>query len=96
MLFSLHSPLSPDFRLYAVSRKLPREHGFTPKVSLEKGVERMYDLLTRQDMKKRITEKAHVIKPVTRWTGEKKESGVLEVYAPGTKIDDGYKGRLDM
>ena len=79
----------------AVSRKLPREHGFTPKVSLEKEVERMFELLTRPDIKKRIAEKAHVIKPVTRWTGEKKESGVLEVYTPGTKIDDGYKGRLD-
>lgn len=78
-----------------VSRKLPQEHGFDSNVPMEKEVERMFDLLTKEEIKKRIKEKKHVIMPRTRWSGEKKESGVLEVYKPGEKEKGGYEGRLD-
>lgn len=78
-----------------VSKKLPKEHGFRPKVSLEKEIDRMFDLLTDEHIVKRIQEKKHVIMPKTRWSGEKKESGVLEVYKPGEKEIKGYKGKLD-
>ncbi|MFP3872785.1 MAG: NAD-dependent epimerase/dehydratase family protein [Candidatus Natronoplasma sp.] len=78
-----------------VSRKLPKEHGFEPKVSLEDEVERMLELLSKEDIKKRIDEKKHVIMPKTRWSGEKKESDVLEEYKPGEKESEGYEGKLD-
>jgi len=76
-----------------VSQKLPKL-GFTPKVSLEKEITRMFELLTKPEIKKRIEEKKHVILPKTRWSGEKKESGVLEVYEPGTKKKEGHQGKL--
>jgi len=76
-----------------VSKKLPNL-GFAPKVSLGKEITRMFELLTKPEIKKRIEEKAHVIMPKTRWSGEKKESGVLEVYEPGTKKKEGFKGKL--
>ncbi|MFW5928110.1 MAG: NAD-dependent epimerase/dehydratase family protein [Thermoplasmatota archaeon] len=78
-----------------VSKKLPQEHGFKPKVPMEKEVERMLELLSQDEIKKRIEEKKHVIMPKTRWSGEKKESGVLEVYKPGEKEHEGYEGKLD-
>jgi hypothetical protein len=55
----------------------------------------MFELLTQPGIKKRIEEKSHLILPKTRWDGFKKESGVLEVYEPGTREDTGYKPRLD-
>jgi len=79
----------------AVSRKLPHVFGFTPKVSLEKEITRMFELLMQPDIKKRIEEKVHLIMPRTRWDGFKKVSDVLEVYEPGTREDMGYKPRLD-
>ena len=78
-----------------VSKKLPQEHGFKPQVPMVKEVERMLELLNQDHIKKRIDEKKHVIMPKTRWSGEKKESGVLEVYKPGEKEHEGYEGKLD-
>lgn len=77
-----------------VSRKLPAL-GFSPKISMEKEITKIFDLLLRPEIKKRIQEKAHLILPQTRWNGEKRESGVLEVYDPGTKQKGGYEGVLD-
>jgi UDP-sulfoquinovose synthase len=77
--------------LEVVSSKLPHTFGFEDKVNLEKEVTRMFELLTRPEIAKRIKEKEHVILPKTRWTGEKKDSEVLEVYDPGTKEFRGYK-----
>ena len=74
-----------------VSERLPNDFGFIPKVSLEKEVTRMFDLLTTPEIKERIAQKAHVIMPKTWWSGEKRESGTLEVYEPGTREDTGYK-----
>ncbi len=78
-----------------VSRKLPNTFGFNQNVSLEKEIERMFELLTTPEIKKRVEEKSHLVMPRTRWDGFKKESDVLEVYEPGTKEDTGYKPRLD-
>jgi UDP-sulfoquinovose synthase len=77
-----------------VSRKLPGKFGFTPKVSLEEEITRMFELLTQPEIKRRIHEKAHLILPKTWWSGEKKEAGVLEVYEPGTKERVGYEPQL--
>lgn len=77
-----------------VSQKLPGEFGFTPKVSMEKEVTRMFELLITPEIKERITQKAHVIMPKTWWTGEKKDSGVIETYEPGTREDTGFKAVL--
>jgi UDP-sulfoquinovose synthase len=75
-----------DFHpLEVVSKKLPGEMGFTPKVTLEQEVTRMLELLNQPEIKCRIGEKAHTIAPVTKWSGEKKQSGVLETYKPGTR-----------
>ncbi len=75
-----------------VSRKLPNQFGFSPEVGLEKEITRMFELLTRKEMKKRIEQKKHTIMPVTRWDGTKKESETIEVYDPGTKKKEGYEG----
>ncbi|MDA2935719.1 NAD-dependent epimerase/dehydratase family protein [Patescibacteria group bacterium AH-259-L05] len=75
------------------STKLP-DLGFRPKVSLEKEITRIFELLTQPEIKKRIEEKAHLFIPKTTWSGERKESEVLEVYEPGTKKKKGYKGIL--
>jgi len=77
-----------------VSQKLS-SLGFEPKVSLEKEIIRMFELLTKPEIKKRIEEKRHSIMPKTRWSGEKKESDILETYEPGTKEKGGYEGILD-
>lgn len=82
-----------DHPLEVVSQNLPGL-GFEPKVSLEKEISRMFKLLTRPAIKRRIEEKAHVILPKTRWSGEKKESDILEIYQPGTKKKKGYQGIL--
>ncbi|MBA7516574.1 hypothetical protein ES705_08622 [subsurface metagenome] len=79
----------------AVSSKLPNVFAFKQKVSLEKEINRMFKLLTRPDIVNRIREKIHTIMPKTRWTGEKKESKVIEKYKPGTKKPGGYQGVLD-
>jgi UDP-sulfoquinovose synthase len=78
-----------------VSRKLPQEFEFTQKISLEKEIDRIFQLLTQPGIKKRIAEKAHTILPKTHWTGEKKEADVIEKYKPGTKTYGEYQGILD-
>ena len=77
-----------------VSKKLPNEFGFNPAVSLEKEVERMFSLLMTPEIRRRLEEKKDTIMPKTRWSGEKKESGVLEVYKPGEKKSGGFHGVL--
>jgi len=77
-----------------VSQKLSKL-GFTPKVTLEKEITRIFELLTKPEIKKRIEEKQHLILPKTRWSGEKRESKILENYEPGTKKKEGYQGKLD-
>jgi len=84
-----------DFHPFeVVSEKLPDVFGFIPKVTPEKAVSRMLDLLTREDIKTRIEEKSHTILPKTWWSGEKKDTGVLETYKPGSKKSTGYKPKL--
>jgi|GEM_PF-50277 len=80
----------------AVSRKLQGEFDFHPTVKLEEEIYRMLDLLTEEEMKKRIEEKKHVITPRTRWNGEKGKMDVLEEYEPGEKkFNINLKQRLD-
>jgi UDP-sulfoquinovose synthase len=78
-----------------VSRNLPHEFGFEPKVSLQEEITRAYELLTQPEIRGRIMEKKHVILPETWWTGEKREAEVLEVYEPGTKEKAGFEPVLD-
>lgn len=68
-----------------VSKKLPRELGFRSRISLEEEVQHMFELLTQEKIIKRIEAQKEVILPQTKWSGEKKQPGVLEVYKPGTK-----------
>lgn len=76
-----------------VSEGLPRK-GFVPKISLEKEIIRMFELLTKPGIKERIKEKEHLIWPQTTWSGEKRKSEVFEVYEPGTKKEQGHKPKL--
>ena len=78
-----------------ISRKLPNEFRFESKVGLEKEISRMFKLLTQPHIKKKIEQIKYVIMPKTRWDGEKKESGVIEIYEPGTKKKEGYEPILD-
>jgi UDP-sulfoquinovose synthase len=81
--------------LEVVSTNLPNDFGFTPTTNPEKEIESMLELLVKPEIKNRIEEKKHAIMPKTWWNGEKKDSGVLEVYEPGTKETSGYEGKLD-
>lgn len=77
-----------------VSTKLPERFGFVPKVSPEEEITRMFELLTRPEIKRRIEEKAHVVWPRTFWSGEKREAEVLEVYEPGARPRGLYEPQL--
>ncbi len=79
----------------AVAAKLPGEFQLSDPIPLEKTLEQTFDLLTRPEIKARIEEKMHSIMPVTTWSGEKKKSGVLEKYAPGTRTYGEHEGVLD-
>jgi UDP-sulfoquinovose synthase len=59
--------------------RLPNEYGFEPKHSPEDVVYEMLKLLTQPEIKARIEEKKHLIRPSTWWSGMKKEAGTLEV-----------------
>ena len=58
---------------------LPDKFGFEPLSSLDEEVYRMFELLTRKEIKARLEEKEHVILPRTRWSGKKQDSKVIEV-----------------
>jgi len=80
--------------LEVVSEKLPNTFGFRPITTLEDEIRRMFEVLTRPEVRPRLEQKRHTVMPRTRWSGEKRESEVLEVYEPGTKQFGGYQGRL--
>lgn len=77
-----------------VSTKLPNELGFTPKVPLEVEIRHMFELLTQPHIVERIKRVAHLIKPRTWWSGEKRIVETLEVYRPGTRRPRGFEPRL--
>lgn len=80
--------------LEVVSTNLPNRFGFKPTISLEEEITETFKLLTKPKIKERIEEKKHTVMPKTRWSGEKKDSDVLEVYQPGKKKKGGYRGKL--
>ena len=74
-----------------VSEKLPEDLGFRPKVPLEKEIRRMFELLTQPHIKRRLKRVAHLIRPKTWWSGEKRVVETIEVFKPGTKRIEGFK-----
>jgi hypothetical protein len=62
-----------------IYEKLPKEYGFKPRVSPEEAVYRMFELLTRPEIKARIEQKKHLILPKTWWSGVKKQVETIEV-----------------
>ncbi len=68
-----------------IYENLPKRYGFKPNISLEEEVYRMFELLTRPEIKKRIEEKKHHIVPKTWWSGEKREVEMLEVFESENK-----------
>ncbi len=69
----------------AVSKKLEGEFDLKPTVRLRDELRRMFEVLTKPEVKKRLEEKKHVVDPRTRWNGDKKEMDTIEEYMPGTK-----------
>lgn len=80
--------------LEVVSKKLPAA-GFVPRVDLEKEIRRMFEVMTRPEIRKRLEAKIDVIMPQTRWSGVKQKSETLETYKPGVKETKGYHGVLN-
>lgn len=68
-----------------VSKKLERDYGLKAKIRLKDEIRRMFKILTKPEIKKRIELTKDSILPETRWDGTHKKSGVLEEYKPGTK-----------
>jgi len=62
-----------------IYENLPKKFGFKPRVTLEEEIRRMFDLLTKPEIKRRIEEKKHHIIPKTWWSGEKKRVNTLEI-----------------
>jgi UDP-sulfoquinovose synthase len=62
-----------------IYEKLPKEYGFQPQVTPEEEVYRMFELLTRPEVKARIEQKKHLILPRTWWSGEKRRVDTLEI-----------------
>jgi UDP-sulfoquinovose synthase len=63
----------------AIYKKLPDNYGFQPQVSVDEEIRRMFELLLKPEMKKRIEEKKDLILPKTWWSGVKKEVERLEL-----------------
>jgi len=78
-----------------ISRKLPNEFGFERKVTLKEEIDRMLEILTRDEIKDRIDSMKDAIIPETQWSGEKEEPDVIEVYKPGEKDHGVYEPKLD-
>jgi len=82
--------------LEVVSTNLPNKFGFKPTISLEEEIAETFKLLTKPKITLRMKEKKHTIMPKTRWSGEKKDSEVLEVTQASKKKakNKGYQGKL--
>ncbi|RKY33420.1 MAG: NAD-dependent dehydratase [Candidatus Duberdicusella sinuisediminis] len=63
----------------ALYEKLPKNYGFTPKVNIAKEIYRMFELLSKPQIRERIEEKKHLIIPKTWWSGVKREVKRLEL-----------------
>ena len=70
-------PFEPIFE------SLSKDYGFEPKISPEDAVYRMFELLTRPEIKQRIDQKKHLILPRTWWSGEKKQVETIEILKKG-------------
>ena len=62
-----------------IYENLPKKFGFKPLVSLEEEIYRMFKLLTKPEIKRRIEEKKHHIIPKTWWSGEKRKVETIEI-----------------
>ena len=72
-------PFEPIFE------RLTREFGLEPQVTPEEAVHRMFELLTRPEIKERIEQKKHLILPRTWWSGEKKQVEMIEMLGEETQ-----------
>ena len=63
-----------------IYENLHEKFGFKPKVSLEEEISRMFKLLTKPEIKRRIEEKKHHIIPKTWWSGEKRKVETIEIF----------------
>lgn len=77
-----------------VSTHLREDFEFVERVTLEKEVERMFELLSQPEMVKRIKEKAHALNPKTNWDGSKKDPDIIEHYKPASREISGFTGKF--
>jgi len=59
---------------------LPKKFGFKPRVAIEEEIYRMFKLLNKPEIKRRIEEKKHHIIPKTWWSGEKRKVETIEIF----------------
>ncbi|KXA91433.1 hypothetical protein AKJ57_01350 [candidate division MSBL1 archaeon SCGC-AAA259A05] len=79
----------------AISRKLPNEFGFEREVGLREEIDRMLELLTKEEIQERIEKMKHAIIPETQWSGMKEKPDVIEIYKPGERDWGIYEPKLD-
>jgi len=70
---------------------LPKNFGFRPSITLEEEIYRMFKLLTKPQIKKRIEEKKHHIIPKTWWSGDKRRAETIEILELEKEIEESEK-----
>ena len=63
-----------------IYENLPKKFGFKPRVAIEEEIYRMFKLLNKPEIKRRIEEKKHHIIPKTWWSGEKRKVETIEIF----------------
>jgi hypothetical protein len=62
-----------------IYENLPKQFGFQPEVSPEDEIYRMFELLTRPHIRRRIQQMMYHIVPSTWWSGEHRRVETIEV-----------------
>ena len=83
--------------LEVIAENLPAR-GFRPRVSLDMEIRRMFELLSRKHIVKRLEKVKDTIIPRTWWSGDKRDPKVLGVYSPDEVKEEegGFRGILHM
>lgn len=78
-----------------IYENLQKKFGFKPQVTLEEEIYRMFKLLTKPAIKKRIEEKKHHIIPNTWWSGEKRKVETIELFELEKEIKESERRTKD-
>jgi len=79
-----------------VSKNLPNKLGFKPKISIEKGVQKMFGTLMRTECRQNLAKCRKKMIPFTQWDSKHRQAQNIETYQPGVKKNTSkYKPKLD-